>query len=129
MGSTGASVNVVTSRPQVVESSPRDPGVEDDWGGLQFLSLFGTGLVCSIINDRVYQNLKERQVILQEEEAVDSCHTANGENLEVAVIVKYHIKVFCFSWEYLFLVVPSLKIPYILGNDFIKHVRVELCLW
>ena len=125
----GASVNVVTARHQLLVSSPRDPWVEVDWGGLQVLSLFDTGSVCSLINDRVYQALKERQVILQEEEATDRCHTANGENLEGSVIVKCHIKILGFSWDYSFRVVPSLIIPCILGNDFIKHARVELCPW
>ena len=135
VGLAGASVNVVTGRPQVTGrrqlfvSSPRDPWVEVDWGGLQVLSLFDTGSVYSIINDKVYQALKERQVILQEEDVTDRCHTANGENLEVALIVKCHIKIMGFSWDYSFRVVPRLIIPCLLGNDFIKHARVELCPW
>ena len=119
----------MTARHLLFVSSPRDPWVEVDWGGLQVLSLFDTGSVYSIINDKVYQALKERQVILQEEDLADRCHTANGENLVVAIIVKCHIKIMGFSWDYSFRVLPRLIIPCILGNDFIKHARVELCPW
>lgn len=97
-------------------------------GDLRVSALLDSGSARCLISERIYQRLKGSFCLKKEVETNMVCYTASDEPMSVLCIAQLHFKIENFSWNFDFLVVPSLHLDAILGIDFMRYSGLVLSI-
>lgn len=91
-------------------------------GGRKVEALLDTGASHSFISQQ-FANTLSRSLSLKESDGLHEFITAAGNPIRSVSSLRVSVKIFRFSWKFVFLVVPSLSQDVILGMNFLSHTK------
>ena len=125
---------VTTGKPRLVTSARKIVGVATSLppqimaqvGKLNLPVLLDSGSARSLISFDHFQQLSRGDSDLQLVSTGVTCVMASGQSLEIVGQVKVRLKIYGFSWPWVFLVSRRLRGQPILGADFISKTKLIL---
>lgn len=104
------------------------PFIKIQCGKYEVSSLIDSGASRSLISGNLFNMLSSSRCVKRVEQISMPCYTATDEPMVISHKVLIHFKLQGLSWDFSFLVAPSLRCDAILGVDFLAFTGLVLDL-